>query len=179
MIDFEQEVQQGPTQEQLSRVSGLAEQQVDLEQRIEETEAELKRLKEEHRKVAEDALPEALQEAGLSSITTQDGTKVEVEEKLYCSVPKARKEWVRQWLEHQGHGALVQYRVVAALGKGDQARADELVRMLQEQGVQAGQEADFHTGQLKSLLNEMIQEGEDVDLSQFGAHLRRAAKVST
>lgn len=179
MIDFEEEVEEpkGPTQEQLSLISRLAKEQEDLERRIQEQEEVLKELKDKHRDVAQKQLPEAMEEAGVVDFTTDDGTRIEVQEKLYCSVPKRNKEWVRKWLENEGHDALIQYNVKALLQKGQKDKAEQAVKALREAGMDAVEEVDFHTGQLKSLLNEYLSSGENVALENFGAYLQRAANV--
>lgn len=180
MIDFEEEATDngGPTSEQLNLISRLAQQQADLEKRVQEEEERLKELKKQYNDVALNQLPEAMQEAGVLDVTTSDGTRVQVQEKMYCSVPKKRRQWVREWLEREGHEALIQYRLAASIGKGQRQAVEQAKKTLQEMGLDAQEETDFHTGQLKSLLYEYVQSGENVALEQFGAHLQRAAKIS-
>ena len=178
-MDFEEDAQQGPTQEQLNAVAELARQQVELEQQIEEAQQRVKDLEKQHRAIAEQKLPDLLTEAGLSTIGLSDGTQVRVDTKLYCSVPKTRKKWVADWLEQNGHGALVQEDVHVPFERGQKEQVQALVQILEQYGFDRySVSEDVNTARLKSLLNELLEAGENPPLEEFGAYLRRSAKVA-
>lgn len=177
-MDFEEDAAAGPTQEQLNAVAHLARRQVELEQQIQETEEQLQALKREHRDVAENKLPDLLEEAGVHSLALADGRRVAMDTKLYCSVPQNRKKWVADWLEQHGHGALVQEDVLIPFERGEQEQVQELRSLLEQHGIHRYQVAEnVNTTRLKSLLNELLEAGENPPLDQFGAYLRRATKV--
>ena len=60
----------------LQTISVLAEAQLELEEEIEEKQNQLKVLKEKHRRISEEQLPEALLEVGVSEFKLKDGTKI-------------------------------------------------------------------------------------------------------
>jgi Asp-tRNA(Asn)/Glu-tRNA(Gln) amidotransferase B subunit len=183
-IDFEAEVEQetssGPTDSELRAVATLAQRQVELEASVKHLEDELKKEKERLRKVAEVELPELLlNELNLSMFALADGTKVEVKDSLKCSVPKKNLREVAEWLTDRGHGALVKRDVTLPFDKGQEEQVKALAELLEANGFsQYAVSEAVHTGQLKKLIQELEEEGEDVPLSLFGAYHHKASKVT-
>jgi len=183
MIDFEQDTEQeqaaGPTDSDLRKVATLAERQVELEAEVEHLADELKQAKERLRKVAEVELPELLlNELNMSMFALADGTTVEVKDSLKCSVPKKNLKQVAQWLVDHGHGALVKRDVTLPFDKGQEQQVEDLTNMLLDNGFsQFAVNEAVHTGQLKKLIQELEEEGEDVPLSMFGAYHHKASTV--
>jgi len=62
--------------EGMSRVSALVKEQLSLEKMVEDTEAELKAVKERLRKVSEETLPSVLFEYGMRELKMADGTVI-------------------------------------------------------------------------------------------------------
>ena len=60
----------------IQTISVLAEAQLELEQQMEEINNQLKVIKEKHRRISEEQLPEALKEVGIAEFKLKDGTKV-------------------------------------------------------------------------------------------------------
>ena len=184
MINFEEDVTQeqaaGPTDADLRKVSTLAARQVELEAGVRYLERELKKEKERLRKVAEVELPELLlNELGLSMFAMADGTKVEVKDSLKCSVPKKNLKEVSKWLADHGHSALVKRDVVLPFDKGEDDRIATLETLLLDSGYsQYAVNEAVHTGQLKQLIQELEEEGEEVPLDLFGAYHHKATKVT-
>jgi len=75
----------------ISTVSNLCKQQIALEKRIADLELELKDSKREHRKVAEDLLPAALQEYGVTELKMEDGSEISVAPYYNASIAKDRR----------------------------------------------------------------------------------------
>lgn len=142
--EFQDDAPRGPSEDSLARVVSLANRLVDLDSEIEEQEANLKKLREARRLVAEGELPAALDscgDRGVPSLTLGGGYKVVVSTKYQCGqlddVPddpkkgdrkplSARLEALR-WLEDNGHGDLAKRTIVITLGKGS-AWAEEAIR---------------------------------------------------
>lgn len=183
-IDFEADVVEaeaaGPTDSDLRKVATLAQRQVELEASIDILETELKGEKERLRKVAEVELPELLLiELGLSMFALADGTKVEVTDSLKCSVPKKNKKQVAAWLLERHHGALVKRDVSLPFDKGQEEQVVLFEQLLRDNGYsQYAVSEAIHTGQLKKLIQELEEEGEDVPLTLFGAYHHKASKVT-
>lgn len=182
-LDFEEDVPvEGPELQDsdLRKVSVLVQRQVELEASVAHLESELKKEKERLRKVAEVELPELLvNELNVSMFALGDGTRVEVTDKLLCSVPKKNMPLVAKWLVDNNHGAIVKNDVTLPFDKGETEKVAELSRVLEDAGFsQYSVKESVHTGQLKKLIQELEEAGEDVPLSLFGAYHHKTSKVS-
>ena len=62
----------------ISTISNLCKQQITLETRIADLEQELKDAKQQHRKIAEDLLPAAMDEYGVAELKMDDGSQISV-----------------------------------------------------------------------------------------------------
>lgn len=160
-------------------MSQLATQQVELEQQLAAAEAEVKRITKDLRDVAENKLPEALLEAGVSEFTLADGTRVGVAETLYCSVPKKRLDEVIEWLRQTENAAMVRQDVVLSFDKEEDEQVQALVELLRESpwGNRYSLAPSVNTTSLKKLIREMREEGEDVPMELLGAYIKRASVV--
>lgn len=167
------------TNEQLKQVSQLVAAIRSQRSVVANMETQLKDAQRHLRLLEEEDLPAALDEAGIPEFKTADGAHVKVEQKLYMSVPKKNKPAVASWLLGHGHGSLVQSDVVVKFKKGEADRVNQAVDLLAEHGF-PGVHVDesMHTGQLKALVRELLDDGEDVPLDLFGAYVKRVASVS-
>ena len=104
-INFEEDVV-NIDQDSLESVSELLRQQLRMEAEIELNELDLKNLKEKHRKLSEEIIPSKMTELGMTSTTMLDGSKVDVVENIYVSIPKDpdKSAACYQWLEDNGLG---------------------------------------------------------------------------
>ncbi len=166
------------TDAQLKRISALADRQVALEAYIEEAEASLEALKDQHRQVSEVDLPGALDEAQVVSFTTTSGRHVSVSEKLYMNIPKVRKSECAEWLQANGLRSLVQEDLTVRFERGEEARIVALQAVLEAAGYQDWTVTErMNTTAVKGAFNERMQNGEEVPLEKFGGYIRRAAVV--
>ena len=166
------------TDSELAMVSSLAEKQVELEVRIAKGEALLEQLKKEHREISEKALPAALQEVGLASVTLTNGKKVTVKTEIYASIPKDSSAPAFAWLRDHGHGALIKNIISTEFGKGEDEKAVEAAMLLAEAGFTPSQKESVHPMTLKAFLKEQVEKGQDVPLDLFGAFVFNKSKVA-
>ena len=86
-INFEQDVA-NIDQTGLETVAELLREQLKLEELISSMEETVKINKEHLRKLSGETIPEKMAELGMTSTTMYDGSKVEVVEDIYVSIPK-------------------------------------------------------------------------------------------
>lgn len=166
------------TNDQLKQVTVLVAAIRAQRTKVEQLEATLKDEQRHLRLLEEEDLPAAMDEANIANFTTADGTPVKVEQKLYMNVPKKNKPAVASWLMQHNHGALVQSDVVVKFKKGEQEKVDAAVDLLAHNGFAGVHvEESTHTGQLKALVRELLDNGEDVPMDLFGAYIKRVAVV--
>lgn len=175
------ELQAGDVQandDQLKRIADLVTMQVELERSIAETEASLKHLKGELQAVSEGALPTVLDEAGIAAFTTKDGRIVTMVEKMFMSIPRARRDACARWLVEHDLGSLVREDVVISFERGEEKRVAALQDVLEREGYSEWSvDESMNTGSVKAALAELMERGDDVPLEQFGGYIRRMSVV--
>jgi hypothetical protein len=121
-----------PSQNSIESVSDLVQQQVALEDRIAKGEELLKSLKAELADIQDKKLPDAMLEAGISRFDTDDGDVVKIDKAYYASVTKAHEPEFYEWLEAEGHEAMIDASIVMKLGKGQYVEAKEFLETLRD-----------------------------------------------
>ena len=123
-INFEEDVA-NIDQDSLESVSGLLQQQLKMETEIEIVEIELQNKKEQLKKLSEEIIPAKMTELGMSSTTMVDGSKVDVVENIYVSIPKDpdKSKACYSWLEDNGLGDIIKNQVGMSFGKGENQEA--------------------------------------------------------
>ena len=84
-IDLLEDV--APASNELGAVTGMAQKMYDLENEITSLEEQLKSKKQDLRMLAEQDLPDLMQELNLKEFTLKNGAKIEVKEVISGSVP--------------------------------------------------------------------------------------------
>lgn len=161
-----------PSDADVSEISALAELQLGWQKRVDTLEAHLKDAKEELRKIQEIALPAALMQAGVRSITLVTGENVSIKEDIYASIPKdERYHEALEWLREHGFADVIKNEIKVNFGKGEEALAGELNKILAEHGwlIKAAQNVTVHPSTLKALIKEQMAKGADIPMDLFGA----------
>ncbi len=161
----------------ISTVSNLCKQQIALEKRIADLELELKDAKRDHRKVAEDLLPAALQEYGVSTLKMDDGSEISVAPYYSASIAKDRADEAFQWLTEAGHGSLIKNHVTAAFGRGEDNSAKDLLAELEQRGMQTQTKTWVEPMTLKSFVKEQVEKGENLPYDLLGIFVGQRAKI--
>ena len=119
-INFEEDVA-NIDQTGLESVAELLRDQLRLESTIESTEEQLKNYKEQLRKLSGEVIPGKMAELGMTSTTMMDGSKVDVVEDIYVSIPKdpQKSKACYEWLEDNGLGDIIKNSVGISFGKGE------------------------------------------------------------
>ena len=112
-INFEGDAVANVEQTGLESVAELLRKQLTLEAKIEDYEGLLKQFKEELRKLSGETIPEKMAELGMTSTTMYDGSKVDVVEDIYVSIPKDPQKSAAcyEWLEDNGLGDIIKNSV--------------------------------------------------------------------
>lgn len=163
----------------LDTIVSLAELQLNYQDRVLDLEEELKEAKENLRRVSEKDLPDAMDEAGVEEFTLKDGRKVVVRKEYYANIPKAHQKVAFSWLRERGHDAIIKRDVTAKFGKGEDEKANKLVKLLKEQFDDIGfkDKESVHFQTLRAFVREQMEEGVDIPEDIFGIHVRNVAKI--
>lgn len=161
----------------VSEISLLARQLVGAEKEVERAEDILKRAKEDARRLREEALPSAMDEAGVKELTLESGEKITVTTEVYCSIPVAKREEAFAWLESNNFGGLIKSDVSVAFDRGDKSKAEALVQRLVAEGLTPEMSTTVHPQTLKAFVKEQLAKGANVPLDLFGARPVNTARV--
>lgn len=161
----------------ISTISNLCKQQLALEKRIADLEEELKDTKREHRKIAEDLLPAAMDEHGMSQLKMDDGSEISVSPYYSASISKDRADEAFQWLTEAGHGSLIKNHVTAAFGRGEDNLAKDLLAELEQRGMATQTKTWVEPMTLKSFVKEQVEKGENLPYDLLGIFVGQRAKI--
>lgn len=169
----------GPGDNLLARISGLALDQKQAEADVARLEEELKAAQAKLRDIAEHQLPALMDEAEMKICQTRDGITVKVVEKIRGSIPAATAPKAFAWLEEHGHGNLIKREVKVEFGRDEEAWAKKFLADLAKRKKPLKHELKraVHPSTLASFVTEQLQEGVDIPLDTFGVYRQRSAKI--
>ena len=78
-----------PASNELGAIADMAQQMYDLQTEIIQAEESLKRKKQDLTKLAEQSLPDLMQELNIKDFTLNNGAKIKVEDIVSASIPSA------------------------------------------------------------------------------------------
>jgi hypothetical protein len=144
----------------LAEVSRLAKLQHAQILRVAQIEQDLEDAKLELRKIAEDDLPTAMLEAGLSRFVTDDGLIVDRKSAFTAAISKLNEPAAYAWLNENGFGGIIKTNLDAHFDRGDKEKADEVIALLREQGIDVDVKQSIHASTLKSFVKERMEDTE-------------------
>lgn len=182
-----------PTDESINKIALLAMRLKFQDKMVEEMESRLKVMKAERQQVQENDLPLALDEAGVSSFTLSDGSKIEVKPVVQGTIPslgtinrakpadqlalRTRRLFALKWLEEHNHGGLIKTEVVAEFGKGELEEAQAAYNALTSMGCAATIEENVNPQTYSAWARELIEQGEMPPFDELGIFVGRKATV--
>lgn len=161
----------------MAQLQYLAERQARTQSDIAILEASLDAKKRELKQISEVAIPELMDELGVSGFTTATGLKISVRETIRAAIPKNKTEEAIRWLEANGHSSLVKRKVSVNFGKGEDDTAQELLETLNEKHLPFDDSATVHPSTLSAFVREMLADGEDLPLELLGVFRQRVTEV--
>lgn len=133
----------------MQRLTAMVQEVGKLEVDMEEGGKWMAEIKRRHDELTHHLIPQALSEAGVSSLTTTGGRKIEVGEQIFVSITKANEDAAFAWLHAHGHGAL----------------------------IKTVEKTSVHPQSLKALMRDLLSEGVDVPVEVFSLHRETVAKI--
>jgi hypothetical protein len=191
-IDLLEDV--APASNELGAVTGMAQKMYDLENEIASLEEQLKSKKQDLRMLAEQDLPDIMQELNLKDFTLKNGAKVEVKEVISGSVPsqgaidRAKEEDKRvelqmlqqqcfDWLRANGGGALIKSNVEVQFGKDEDEACNKFTQQLRDEKLYYKRAVGVHPATLNKYIQERLGDGKDVPLEMFRVYTGRKANI--
>lgn len=163
----------------LGRISILADKMRDKQKEIAEAEMHLKQLKEQHRQISEEQLPELFERVGMEELKTRSGLPLKLKERVHTSVSKERKPKAIAWLDEHGHGGMVKRTVVVEFDKTKEDKVKALLRLIGRNWPNHRTELDVHGSTVKAFVKQQLKDGKEIPIDLFGVHCVNAVEISS
>ena len=124
------------------------------------TEERLRKLKDQYRRLSEEALPQKMAELGMQDLRLKDGSRITIDMFYATRINKNNRDAARAWLRQQGHGDIIKNQVSVSFGKGEDDTALETMTLLEQEGLFPAQKESVHPSTLKAFVKERIESGD-------------------
>ena len=191
-IDLLEDV--APSSNSIGAVADMAQQMFDLEKEINDLTELLKQKKQNLTKLAEQDLPDLMQELNMKDFTLNNGAKVEIQDIASGSIPSAtaimrakpedrpelelRQQQCFDWLRSNNAGDLIKSNVEVQFSKGEDEACNEFTKELRERNLFYRRAVGVHHGRLNSFIKEQLTDGKDVPHDLFKIFAGRRAKIT-
>ena len=182
-----------PASNEIGAVADMASRMLNLQEEIIRSEEALKQKKQALTKLAEQDLPDLMQELNIKDFTLSNGAKVEVNDIISGSVPAAgaidrakgddkvdlemRQENCFDWLRANGAGDLIKSNVEVQFGRDEDDACNTFIDELQDRHIYYKRAKAVHPGTLNSFIKERLSEGKEVPHDLFRIYTGRKAKI--
>ena len=149
-----------------------------LEEEIIKEETLLKQKKERADKISSEVIPEIMESMKLKTLKLQDGSAIEVKEIYSATIPVANRERAYQWLRENDLGDLIKNEITVSFGRGEDDKASEYTNLAESKGYQPSQKMTVHTGTLKALYRERVENKQDLPSEHFNLFKGNRTKIT-
>lgn len=183
-----------PASNELGAIADMAQQMFDLEEEISIIELSLKHKKQDLNKLANQDLPDLMQELNMKDFTLNNGAKVEVQDVTSGSIPSAgaiqkakgddkaelemRQQQCFDWLRANKAGDLIKSNVEVQFGRDEDQACNNFTDELRERNLFYRRAVGVHHGSLNSFIRERLTDGKDVPQDLFKLFMGRRAKIT-
>ena len=161
----------------LSNVSDLASKIIQMENKVQFLEEELKSSKKQLLELTDQDLPAAMEEINMESFTLSDGSEVKVVPTYGGTIRADDRPQAHQWLRDNGYGDIVKNTISANFGMGEDNLAKDFYQSALDKGFQVDKKEAVHPMTLKSFVKEMTENGSEFPSDLFGAFIGKKAKI--
>ena len=178
---------------EIGAIADMASRMLDLQDEINRTEELLKQQKQDLQKLAEQDLPDLMQELNIKDFTLSNGAKVQVDDFISGTVPSAsaidrakgddrvnmeiRQQHCFDWLRSNGAGDLIKNNVEVQFGRNEDDACDEFAIELNSRAINYKRSVGVHPSTLNSFIKERMSEGKEVPHDLFKIYTGRRAKI--
>ena len=163
----------------LGRISRLADEMHDTDKKIAEAELTVKKLKETHRQIAEEQLPELFEQVGMKELKTLKGLPLKLKSKVFTNISKGRKPTAIAWLDANGQGGMVKRCVIIDFDKTQETKVAALLRLIGKGWPNHRTELDVHASTVKAFVKRQLEDGKKIPLDIFGVHCVDVVEISS
>lgn len=161
VIDLEEDAAPlAPTNDAILQITQMCQYVRVTEEKIADLTAQLATHNKHRLKLLELDIPEAMKVAGLKALTLEDGAVVSVDSSKHGSYTKENEAKVFDWLRKHGHESLIKNVIEVKFGKGEEARAQALIKVLEtKKFTDWAQKQSIHANTFKAFVREQLEAG--------------------
>jgi hypothetical protein len=151
----------------------------ELKETIESIEGTLSELQKQYNYIAQEVIPEMLDELGLKTFELKDGSKITVKDFISGSLPKDEQRFAQavEWLKDNDLEAILKTNVSLTFGKGEANMATNAIELLKEQGYEPDSKYSAHPQTLYSAIRELMKEGHVIPFEMLGLYAGKKADI--
>ena len=191
-IDLLEDV--APSSNEIGAVADMAQRMLEIENEINRLDELLKQKKQDLKMLAEQDLPDLMQELNIRDFTLSNGAKVSVKDVITASVPsqgaidRAKDESQRaelairqqqcfEWLRDNKAGDLIKSNVEVQFGRDEDEACSAFAEELRERQIYYKRAVGVHPQTLNSFIKERMSEGKEVPMEMFRVYAGRRANI--
>jgi hypothetical protein len=191
-IDLLEDV--APSSNEIGAIADMAQRMLEIENEINRLDELLKQKKQDLKLLAEQDLPDLMQELNIRDFTLSNGAKVSVKDVITASVPsqgaidrakdeskKAELAMLQQqcfdWLRAHNAGDLIKSNVEVQFGRDEDDACSAFVNKLRESQIYYKRAVGVHPQVLNSFVRERMSEGKEVPMEMFRVYAGRRANI--
>lgn len=190
---FEEDANQPAKGANLADIVKSANELVDLREKIEAMELELKELSDKAFKKSSEELPALMTAAGMKDFTLASGVKIVIKPVCSASLPSAgaiskagpddaaelkeRFEKGCAYLENSGAASIIRNNVVVPLGKDSEKVKEAVVKAMKALRVPFAVQKTVNPQTLTSWVKERLKDGKPVDMDLFKVFVGECATI--
>ncbi len=153
--------------ENIKSLSNEVQKMESLSKEIEDIEESLKKKKKDLDVISGEVIPTMMSEMGLSQLKLMDGSQIDVKPFYNATITVANRESAFNWLRQNGLGDIIKNEVVVSFGRGEDNKAAEYAELAKGQGLQPAQKLKVEPMNLKGLVRERIEAGQEMPTEIF------------
>lgn len=169
-----------PRDIQMSELTQLAKDLEDIEATISEAELKLSTLKQTRKTIAEEHLPQLMEQAGIETLKLTSGKKISVHDFVDARIKDP--DIAFNWLRETNNESIIKNQLTVTLSRGEDAKAQEIVNKLKrEYDIDTDQKITVHNMTLKSFCKDALDNpelAETLPKEAFGIYQGKRAKIN-
>jgi len=166
-------------QDDLAMLKELGDTLNDLNNKVLAAEVEISDLKATRTHVAEELIPDLMNKVGLKLIQLDNGAKIQINEFVDARIKDP--EVAFDWLRATNNESIIKNQIQVVLGRGDDAKAQEILQTLKEKDVDADLKITVHNQTLKAFCRDALDNpelAESLPREAFGIYQGKRAKIT-
>lgn len=169
----------GVEADDLATLKELGDTLSELDGKVLLAEAEVSMLKATRKQVAEELIPDLMNKVGLKLVQLENGTKIKVDEFVDARIKDANIAF--DWLRETNNESIIKNQISVSMGRGDDARAQQVIELLRENDVEADLKITVHNQTLKAFCRDALDNpelAESLPREAFGIYQGKRAKIT-